>query len=431
MKNTALSKNNARQASLPVDTKESPQTTYQPLWLCIYFPKLAAHSLEINEEQTSPFVIFEENTQKRSIHYASSRARQFGIEKGMDLSKATILCEQIKTFPRNIQEERSLVKMLAEWAIKFSPYVSIKYESSILMEVRGSLKLFNGIHRLQKKIAQLLQEKGYISSIATSPTPLASFLFSRISRNIIIEDRNILRAELGKLKLHDFLIDPKNLDKLQSIGIQQGHELFRLPPASLARRFGHGFCRHLNELLGVTHENIAPIQVQRPFHQSCEFQKNLEELESILTHASVLLKNLLRFLIQRDLSTRKLTFTVYLSSQKKMTIAVLSNTPCRNEKIWNDLIRERFYSVLFDNSAYKISLSADTLDPHIPDNESLAYNAARKNCSNWKITLDQLAARLGSHRIFSLDTTEDYRPEHSQIKKTYAAHQPSSMRSTL
>ena len=423
MKSIAPSPDNVRQESLPIAVKKSPQNVYQSLWLCIYFPKLAAHALEMSEEQPTPFVVFEENTQKRNIYYASSAAQRIGIEKGMDLSKAVILCEHIRAYPRDSEKEKSLIKILAEWAIKFSPHVSIKYESSILIEIRGSLKLFNGIHQLQKKIAHQLQKKNYICSIATSPTPLASFLFSRASRNIIIEDKNTLRTELGKLHLHDFLIDPKSLNKLQSIGIQQGYELFRLPPASMARRFGQSFCCYLNELLGITHENIAPLQTRRSFHESYEFQKDQENLEIILIHANILLKSVLRFLIQNDLSTRKLTFTVYSSRQKQTVITILSNIQCRNEKTWKNLIRERFYSIPLNNSIYKINLTADTFDPYIPENENILRNNIQRGHADWETTLDQLAARLGSNHIYSLDTVEDYRPEHSQIKKTYTSHQ--------
>lgn len=419
MNNVALLQQNQKQTSLLIEQKESSKTLYQALWLCIYFPKLAVHSLRINEEQSNPFVIFEAKTQKRTIHYASTAAQQLGIEAGMNLSQAYILYEQIKTYPRDPEKEQALIRILADWAIQFSPRVSIKYSSSVLIEIRGSVKLFDGIYKLQQKINQRLQKKGYLPSIAISPTPLASFIFSKASRNVAIEDKETLRSELGQLELQDFSLDRRSLEKLCHIGVQKGYELFRLSPASLARRFGNGFCRHLNELLGITHENTTPIQIRNSFYESYEFQKDQEDLEIILLHTDILLKSLIRFLIQRDLSTRELRFTMHSSNRKKLFIPVFSNTQCRNGKIWKNLIKERFYSTSFEDSIYKIDLHVDTFDPYIPCNETILQNTHKEHDSDWHSTLDQLAARLGKDCVSTLDSIEDHRPEHSYIKRTY------------
>ena len=421
MKNIALHQYNPKQTSLSIAVKEAIQNSYQPLWLCMHFPKLAAHSLQINTKQA--FVIYEANTQKRIIYYASTSAQQLGIEAGMDLNKAYILCQHIKTYARDQKREKALIKTLADWALRFSSHVSTKYDASILIEIRGSLKLFNGIAQLQKEIIQQTHRKGYISSIAITPTPLASFVLSKASRNIVIVDRTKLRAELGKLSTHDFLIDHKNLKKLHNIGIQKGHELLRLPSASLARRFGNGFCRYLNELLGITHEHIIPIRSQHSFYKHHEFPKDQEDLEIILIHASILLKSLIRFLIQRDSSTRELKFTLHSANHQQISIKINSNSQCRNECIWSNLIREKFYSTSFSNSIHKISLYVDKFDSYIPNNKDALHDDTHNNRPDWETTLDQLAARLGRKCISTLDTIEDYRPEYSYIKKTYTSNQ--------
>ena len=421
MKNIALREYNPKQTSLPIVVKETTQKFYQPLWLCIHFPKLAAHSLQINIEQ--PFVIYEANTQKRIIYYASTSAQQLGIEAGMDLNKAYVLCQHIRAYTRDQKQEKTLIKALADWALCFSSHVSTKYDASILIEIRGSLKLFNGIAQLQKKITQQLHRKGYLSSIAVAPTPLASFILSKAARNIIIENKIGLRAELGKLDLYDFLIDRKNLEKLQNIGIKKGYELLRLPSASLARRLGSGFCRYLNELLGITHEHITPIRSRYSFYEYYELPKDQEDLEIILIHVNILLKSLIRFLIQRDSSTRELRFTIHLVDHQQIAITIGSSIQCRNERIWKNLIREKFYSTSFSSSVTKISLYVDKFDSYIPNNKNTLHNDTHSNHPDWETILDQLAARLGRKCISTLDTIEDYRPEYSYAKKTYASKQ--------
>ncbi len=423
MTNIAPLQQDQKQLSFSIERKEKTENFHRTLWLCIYFPKLAVHSLEISEGQSNPFVVFEAETQKRTIHYASTAAQQLGIEAGMDLSQAYILCEQIRTYQRDQKKEQALLKLLADWATQFSSCVSVKYSSSILIEIRGSIKLFKEIYRLQKNITRQLQEKNYLSSIAISPTPLASFIFSKASKNVVIEDKNLLRAELGQLELQYFSLDHKSLEKLHNIGVQKGYELFRLSPASLARRFGNGFCRYLNELLGITHENIVSIPARNSFYDFYEFQKDQESLEIILMHTDILLKNLVRFLIQRDLSTRELNFTIYSSNEEELSIVVSSNIQCRDKKIWKNLIKEKFYSTLFKNSAYKISLHVNTFETHSYNNEDVLQNIRRKNSSDWNSTLDQLKARLGEKSITTLDSTEDYRPEYSFIKRTYTDKQ--------
>ncbi len=176
-------------------------------------------------------------------------------------------------------------------------------------------------------------------------------------------------------------------------------------------------------MLGITHGHITPIRARYSFYEHYEFPRDQEDLEIILIHANILLKSLIRFLVQRDASTRELKFIIYLANHQQTTITVGSNTACRNERVWKNLMREKFHSTSFSNSIYKIDLYVDKFDPHIPDNKNTLYNYSYDSHSDWETTLDQLTARLGKKCVSTLDTAEDYRPEYAYSKKIYTSNQ--------
>ena len=77
-----------------------------------------------------------------------ARAAAAGIAPGMALNSALALLPKLHTLARNPQREHELLVALAEWALRFSPRVSLEPPDAVLLEVRGSLRLFGGWRRL-------------------------------------------------------------------------------------------------------------------------------------------------------------------------------------------------------------------------------------------------------------------------------------------
>ena len=83
-----------------------------------------------------------------------------GIAPGMALNSALALLPELQVLARDERRERELLQALAEWAVRFTPRVSLEPPDAVLLEVRGSLRLFGGVRSLCARLRAELQAAG-------------------------------------------------------------------------------------------------------------------------------------------------------------------------------------------------------------------------------------------------------------------------------
>ncbi|HFE39411.1 MAG TPA: hypothetical protein ENK06_13535, partial [Gammaproteobacteria bacterium] len=172
-----MSVNLARQLSFNlVDDFELPKAAnvafkkrYSPLWLCLHFPQLALNLHEL--ETGSPRLVVEEVKNRYVIHSACNMANELGIRSGMTLSSAHALCDDLTVYPRDKAQEKKALEKIADWAQQFTPTVSLVFDGNcVLLEIRASLLLFDGLLALQQTLlASLEKNYPYMVNLAVAP----------------------------------------------------------------------------------------------------------------------------------------------------------------------------------------------------------------------------------------------------------------------
>ena len=125
-----------------------------------------------------------------------------GIAPGMALNSALALLPELQTLARDPQRERELLVALAEWALRFSPRVSLEPPDAVLLEVRGSLRLFGGSRRLCERLRAELRTAGLEPQFSLTPTPLASLWMARAGKKGAIRHPADLASRLADLPIH-------------------------------------------------------------------------------------------------------------------------------------------------------------------------------------------------------------------------------------
>ena len=97
--------------------------------------------------------------QGRMCLRCSRRRRWHRARHGAQLGAGTAArsCRSSRAIERR---ERELLQALAEWAVRFTPRVSLEPPDAVLLEVRGSLRLFGGARRLCEQLRAELQAVG-------------------------------------------------------------------------------------------------------------------------------------------------------------------------------------------------------------------------------------------------------------------------------
>ena len=144
------------------------------LWVAVYFPELALEALERDFDERRPHVVIEGSGSKQRVAACDRAAVRTGVRPGMALNAAFALAPRLVTRPRQLRAETQLLERCAVWAGQFTPLVSIEPPDALLLEVKGSLGLFDGAGALCERISTALAYRGFSVAVTLAPTPRAS-----------------------------------------------------------------------------------------------------------------------------------------------------------------------------------------------------------------------------------------------------------------
>lgn len=128
------------------------------------------------------------------------------------------------------------LETVAECCRRYTPQISMVPPEALLLEVRGSLRLFGGFTPLVEDVLRMLTGRGCAVAWAATPLPSASLLLARQGKDVLIEDRTRLRAMLAETPIR--VLGEEWAQPLERMGIRRLKDLWRLPRDGLMRRFG-------------------------------------------------------------------------------------------------------------------------------------------------------------------------------------------------
>ena len=115
------------------------------LWLCIYLPALALEALHRDNEGIAR-AVFDDQDGIPKVLLASDAAKAAGVRAGFSVNAALALLPTLELEQRDLQCERRTLLSLAGWAEQFTSFVVIEAPGVLLLELAGSVRLFDGLH---------------------------------------------------------------------------------------------------------------------------------------------------------------------------------------------------------------------------------------------------------------------------------------------
>ena len=208
------------------------------LWLCLYFQQLPVEIFTRDAQSDKPVVI---KTRQR-ISHANMAARAMGIRIGSSMDAAYTIDDGVVGFERDEEKELFALNNLSQWAYQFTPSISIKPPHSLLLDIRSSLKLFNGIDNIKTHLYRGLQRLGYTAVLGVHRTPLAAACTAHAGLG---DESPLLKIPAAVLD-----VDTRIIESLQQMGMHSVGDVLALPRSGLTRRFGVFFSDYLQRLTG-------------------------------------------------------------------------------------------------------------------------------------------------------------------------------------
>ena len=286
---------------------------------------------------------------------------------------------------------------IAAWACQFTPRVSLEPPEALLLEVRGSLRLFGGFESFRRQLATGLSELGYAFSFASADTARAALWLSRGEG----EAFEALPIEVTRFDLEFF----------KSIGVSTVGQLLQLPRQGLGRRCGARVLEELDQALGAAPEPRAFFAPPPGFAAKLELPAEVVHAEGLLFGARRLLTQLEGLLTARQAGIRKF-FLKLIHRDGEIILQVALASPARDAERLAQLLRERLGNMSLVKPVEALCLEAGDFAP-LHGRSAGMFGDPAAEAEGWAHVVERLRARLGHDAVCGLAAHPDHRPEHA------------------
>ncbi|MFC5550346.1 Y-family DNA polymerase [Massilia aerilata] len=379
------------------------------LWIGLHLHQLPLEAFEPQWSSDGVSVVLEHE----KVLGMSRAARAAGIKHGMRRGGVLMLVPDARVHERSIERESAALHAVAMALLKYTPLVTLAEESSLLVEIGGSLTLFGGIRALCRLIRADLRALGFSGRVSCAPTARGAWLLARTGSRRLLKAQTMAR-HLDRLLVLAIPAARPFASWFEGIGCETIADLRRLPRAGLQRRCGRQLLDTLDSALGSAPELFEWIEAPTTFEAKIELFDRIENADLLLAGAQRLILELVGWLCSRQMAVERVT--VFLEHErgreKRPATAVdvaLSEPTWHSEHIVR-LLKEKFGKVELVAPVIGMALDATHLQPMAPLSQDLFAEPGGTE-EDQKRVMELLVARLGADRVLQPSPVADYRPE--------------------
>jgi len=322
------------------------------------------------------------------------------------------------------QPPEQALESLALSAQRFTPRVSLVPPDGLVLEVKGSLHLFDGVEGLSSALASECAALGLKSRVALAPTSLAALVAARAGRPqpFVVTDLTRLVGQLMPLPLAVLRWPEDTLVRLARMGVRTIGQALRLPRAGFARRFGTDSLMMLDRLTGRSPDLRERFRARERFRRRRELSYELENHAAILNALAPLFAELGKFLQARQCGLMKLECLLRHRRAEPTSCVLRLAAPVADVERLTALFAERLNALTLPEPVRACELRSSSLVLRVLSSNSVwqpgeyggGVGAARA-----EELIERLRARLGPEAVYGLRMLQGHRPEN-----TWAAREP-------
>jgi len=364
-----------------------------------------------------PFALTESGSGGERLCAITSRAAALGLGEGHLLTDARALVPSLQTAPR--EEEASLADLenLARWCERYTPYAALDRPDGIFLDITGCAHLFGGERQMLQDLQARLRSFFLQARIASANSPGAAWALARYGKDsCAIIPPGDQGKTLANLSVAALRIEPVVVERLHKLGLKRIGQLYDMPRASLAARFGSALLARLDQALALE-EPISPLTPLCRYSARVTFPEPISLLEHIELIARDLAARLGPKMEAGGHGAKGFSLKLFGTDGSLRIIGVKSARLLYQAKHIAALFHERIHAM---EASYDPGTGVDALLLEAHSIEALQASQLGLQADGGQqgeelsFLLDRLTARLGPNAIRRLDTIESHIPELAQ-----------------
>ena len=384
------------------------------LWLYLHFPSLQLDTLFNSSESDSnkelhaqPIIIVDEKDHR--VLQANQAALESGITQGMGLGSAAALCHHLHVHPYSIELEKNKLKGIAQWAYLVTSDMTLLPPNGLLIKASNMLSLYDGLDNYWHELKSHIDALNIKFSFATGYSPLSAILLGKQAINQVTDNVQKMKSWVNQQALSSSELPPKQVERLNRVGINIIEELLKLPLQEVARRFDIDLVNYVGRLNGQFKHPIDFYHPPESFQQYLELLFDIENILFIEKPLLKLLNQLECFLKLRDRVAFELILTLHLRDKDDHHVSFYSAQGDYLAEKWANLTHLTLESLKLPAPVQGLTLS---LAHH--GEPQMAYHDLFDGNTGTLAALDLLSllqAKLGQACILTPKIQQDPRPE--------------------
>ncbi|MEQ1438956.1 DNA polymerase Y family protein [Fontimonas sp. SYSU GA230001] len=382
------------------------------LWLCLHLPQLPAEAQGLHDPLDA---VTDSRGARRWLITAGA-----GLPVGLALGDALARCPALRAHPRKPAAERAALRALAQGLYRYGSPVATEIRelpepgraprACVWIEIGASLRLFGGIESLCARLRADLAGLQQSAQLGIAPTRTAAALLAcaGIAEPVLASED--LRARLEQLPVSLLAWPQAQLDALHGVGLRRLGDLFALPRAGFARRFGAEALLELDRLRGLAPDPVRGLTPPPQFRRRFDLAGEVEQLEGLLFPLRRISMELQAWLRARDTGLRSLELCCEHGRRRRSAFTLRFLSAHRDGNRIFDALRERLNRAPLSAPVRALLLRADDLGP-VASGQAELFDGDVQRQLQWNETVERLLARLGESALWTPTAVEDHRPE--------------------
>jgi protein ImuB len=383
------------------------------LWIAVCLQDLPLRAVDpLGNERQRPLVVVDPVDARAGIIGVNTAAHHSGIAPGMKLSAALALTGSLGVVERSVRVERELLTALAAFAHELTPVVSLEWPDSLLLEIRGSLKLMGGLQAIKVRLATELERRRLSFRMGAAATPLAALWLSGLDGGDA-PDTSLLADCLSVLPLTATRWPADIRALLAEMGVHTVGDCLRLPRDGFARRVGKRYLRQLDQALGRQPDLRSEFVIEPDVSSTVEFSGEINDVAVLISALHSAIACITTELRRRQSETLKLSVVFHHAHRSTTRSDLQLLEPTYQARRLLDPLVARLEQTVLPAPVIALTVHADVAgEIHIEESSLFPDFATPERSRASRVALvEGLRARLGTEGVHGLELVPEHRPE--------------------
>lgn len=371
-----------------------------------------------------PFVLAMQEHNRRVIKDVNTFAGARGIYVEMVVADAQAIMPELQVFDYVPEQPLKLLTAMAEWCIRYTPYVALDLPHGLILDASGCTHLWGGERNYLEDIIKRFNSFGYTVRAAMADTVGTAWAVCHFGPDsITVVESGMETKALSALEPVSLRLEAPVSERLNKLGLTTVASFMTMPRTALRRRFGQNLLTRLDEALGTAMELMEPVRPIAPY------QEHLPSLEPICTATGIeiALKTLLEMLCGRlnreNKGLRKCELRAYRLDGNIQKIEIGTNRPSRNIEHLFKLFEISIPTIEPDLGIELFILEAPVVEDLSASQDALWAMAGASEKAIAELQ-DRLAGKIGKQDIHSYVPQEHHWPECSVKEMSSLVKEP-------